>query len=171
MDRIPDTNPWVMSCGCTSGAGVSGMSTVLFPDRPSPVVTPSAPGYFPKRLSKVRFSFTRNTMCLMGLVPARTRHFGLGFATLHPFGARAGPDLREGRREPADPCGIGLVACRPVQRGVVAEPREEAGDGLRSDLRTAAHGHEIGTERRSGGGELRILRGRPAVGRRRTGPP
>src|SRR6266567_4566131 len=105
MDRIPDTNPWVMSCGCTSGAGVSGMSTVLVPDRPLPVVTPSAPGYFPKKLSKVRFSFTRNTMCLIGLVPARIRHFGLGLTTLHPLGWTVGPVV---------PLGVGEALGEPL---------------------------------------------------------
>ena len=33
-----------------------------------PTVTPFAPGNVPNRLSKVRFSLTRNTTCLIGVV-------------------------------------------------------------------------------------------------------
>src|SRR6478752_7574428 len=33
-----------------------------------PTRTPSAPGNVPNRLSNVRFSFTRNTTCLIGVV-------------------------------------------------------------------------------------------------------
>src|SRR5204863_165967 len=40
-------------------------------ESPFPLEAPSAPGYLPKKLSRVRFSFTRNTTCLIGFFPVK----------------------------------------------------------------------------------------------------
>src|SRR5213593_3208998 len=63
-----------MSCGWTYGAGFSGTTVPPGTHLPLesltivlPVVAPSAPGYRPKYVSKVRFSLTRKITCLIGL--------------------------------------------------------------------------------------------------------
>ena len=54
---MPDTN----ECAAPGESSVAGPSGTTLPSHVTPCVTPSAPGYVPKNVSNVRFSFTRNT--------------------------------------------------------------------------------------------------------------
>jgi hypothetical protein len=46
---------------------VAGRSGTVSPSKVVPVVAPSAPGYVPKKWSKVRFSLITNTTCSIGM--------------------------------------------------------------------------------------------------------
>src|SRR5207248_8850394 len=62
------TRPCVKLCGRSTGTmSGAGLSGTVRPSCVFPVVAPSAPGYVPKYESKVRFSFTMNTTCWIGL--------------------------------------------------------------------------------------------------------
>src|SRR5439155_13887061 len=146
--------PCVMSWGCTYGAGLSGTTGPPGTHLPLesltivlPVVAPSAPGYRPKYVSKVRFSFTRKITCLIGLPGPTT-------PGLDEVAEDDGPELLEGeaaRRCPGavvPPAGQNCqIAKIPTTTARVANPRRRAICRLVGRRRLVEAGRMIGPGR------------------------